>query len=105
MFLCEVGKEVVWSRKHFLDLFGNPLDPTMINCDKQSNTKMLEGLVFHIRTKHINNKYHYIGSLVQDGVVKLQYIPMDEHVADVLTKSLSKKKFEYFRSMLGWMIL
>lgn len=57
--------------------------------------------VFHARTKHINNKYHYIRSLVQDGVVKLRYIPIDEQVADVLTKYLSNKKFEYFRSMLG----
>lgn len=51
--------------------------------------------------KHINNKYHCIRSLVQDGVVKLQYIMMDEQAADVLTKSLPNKKFEYFRCMLG----
>jgi len=68
---CEVGKEVVWLRKLLLDLFGKPLDPTTINCDNQSNIKMSEDLIFHARTKHINNKYHYIRSLVQDGFVKL----------------------------------
>ena len=33
--------------------------------------------------------------------MKLQYIPIDEQVADMLMKSLPNKKFEYFRSILG----
>ena len=98
---CEVGKEVVWLRKLLSNLFSKPMDPTIINCDNQSSIKMFEDPVFHARTKHINNKYHYIRSLVQDGVVKLQYIIINEQVVDVLTKSLPNKKFEYFRSMLG----
>jgi len=97
---CEVGKKVVWLRKLLSDLFGKPLDPTVINCDNQSSIKMSEDHVFHARTKHINNKYHYIRSLVHDGVVKLQYILKNEQVANVPTKSLPNKKFEYFRSML-----
>ena len=32
--------------------------------------------------------------------MKLQYIATDEQVADVLTKPLSKVKFEYFRDKL-----
>ncbi len=63
---CEVGKEVVWLRKLLSNLFGGPLDPTVINCNNQSNIKMLEDLVFHAKTKHINNKYHCIRSLVQN---------------------------------------
>eukprot|EP00253_Pinus_taeda_P014615 PITA_14615 len=75
---CEVGKEVVWLRKLLSKLFEKPLSPTVINCDNQSNIKMSKDLVFHARTKHITNKYHFIRSLVQDGIVKLQYVPTDE---------------------------
>ena len=39
--------------------------------------------------------------MVEKGAVKLQYVATDEHVVDVLTKSLSKVKFEYFRDKLG----
>jgi hypothetical protein len=39
--------------------------------------------------------------MVQKEAVKLQYIATDEQVADVLTKPLSKVKFEYFRDKLG----
>ena len=33
--------------------------------------------------------------------MKLQYVAMDEHIADVLTKPLARVKFEYFRENLG----
>ena len=33
--------------------------------------------------------------------MKLQYVAIDQQVADVLTKPLSKVKFEYFRDKLG----
>ena len=33
--------------------------------------------------------------------MKLQYVATDEQIADVLTKPLSKVKFEYFRGKLG----
>jgi hypothetical protein len=55
----------------------------------------------HDKSKHIEIKYHYVWDIVQKGAVRLQYISNDEHVADVLTKPLSRVKFEYFRDKLG----
>ena len=60
-----------------------------------------ENPVFHDKSKHIKIKYHYIRDVVQRGVVKLQYVVTDEHIADVLTKPLVRVKFEYFRENLG----
>ena len=57
--------------------------------------------MFHDKSKHIKIKYHYIRDMVQRGVVKLHYVVMDEHIADVLTKPLSRVKFEYFKEKLG----
>jgi hypothetical protein len=39
--------------------------------------------------------------MVQRQAIKLQYVSMDEQVADVLTKPLSHVKFEHFRDKLG----
>jgi hypothetical protein len=38
--------------------------------------------------------------MVQKGVVRLQYVATDEKVVNVLTKPLSRMKFEYFRDKL-----
>ena len=57
---CEVRREEIWLRKMLSDLFGGPLDPTIIHCDNTSCIRLFEYSVFHGKTKHINNKYHYI---------------------------------------------
>jgi hypothetical protein len=74
---------------------------TLILCDNQSCIKITEKSVFHDRSKHIEIHYHYIRDMVQRGALKLQYISTNEQVVDVLTKPLSRVKFEYFRDKLG----
>jgi hypothetical protein len=88
-------------RKLLASLFDLEMRETLILCDNQSCIKMTENHVFHDRSKHIEIRYHYIRDMVQRGALKLQYISMDEQVADVLTKPLSRVKFEYFRDKLG----
>ena len=51
--------------------------------------------------KHVEMKYHYVREMVQRRAVELLYVPMDEHIADVLTKPLGRGKFVYFRDKLG----
>jgi hypothetical protein len=41
--------------------------------------------------------------MVQKGAVELRYISTDEKIADILTKPLSRVKYEYFRDNLGLM--
>ncbi len=92
---------MVWLRKLLLDLFEGPFNPTHIHYDNESCIRLTEDLVFHARTKHINNKYNYIRSLVRDGVIKMHYTLTDEQVADILTKALPNNKLEYLRNKLG----
>ena len=72
------------------------LEPVVIHCDNQSCIKISENPVFHDRSKHMEMRYHYLRDMVQRRAISLRYIPTDEQTADVLTKPLSKTKFEYF---------
>jgi hypothetical protein len=98
---CSASKEAVWLRKFLPGLFDLELEATCILCDNQNCMKLSENPVFHDKSKHIEIKYHYVRDMVQKGVVRLQYIATDEQVANVLTKPLSRVKFEYFRDNLG----
>ena len=57
--------------------------------------------MFHDKSNHIKIKYHYIRDMVQRGAVKLQYVVMEEHIANVLMKPLARMKFKYIREKLG----
>ena len=46
-------------------------------------------------------KYDYIMDMVQRGAMNLQYVVMEEHIANVLMKPLVRVKLEYFREKLG----
>ena len=84
-------------RKVLVGLFGSHLDPTVIHCDNQSCIIILINLVFHDRSKHIDIRYHHIIDCVQWKIMLLQYIPMKDQDVDILTKALTRRKFEYHR--------
>ena len=48
----------------------------------------------HSRTKHIDIRYHFIRQHVQDGTIQLEYIPTDQMLADILTKSQPGPRFK-----------
>ena len=53
--------------------------------------------VSHRTSKHIEIRYHFVRERVQDGSLKLVFIPSSENIADVLTKSTRKHTFLYLR--------
>ena len=57
--------------------------------------------VFHDKSKHTDIQYHYIHDMVQRGAVELQHVPTDDQTADILTKTLPRIKFAYFREQFG----
>ena len=90
--------EAVWLWRLLSDIFDLQLDAT---CDNQSCMKLSENPVFHDKSKHIEFKYHYIRDMVQRGSVKLQYVPTEEQIANVLMNPLARVNFKYFRENIG----
>lgn len=88
-------------RKILTGLFGQQMDPTVIYCDNQSCIKLYENLVFHDRSKHIDIQYHHLKDYVLTWIMLLEYIPTKEQDADILTKALSRCKFEFHRNKIG----
>jgi hypothetical protein len=94
---CSTTCESILLRKLLTVLFNMDMEEIVILCDNHSCIKMTENAVFHEHSKHIEIiRYHYIYDMVRRGAIKLQYVSMNEQVADVLTKPLSGVKFEHF---------
>jgi len=92
--------KAIWIWKILVRLFRLHLEPTVIYCDNQSCIKLLANPVFHDRSKHIDIKYHHIKDCVQWIIMLLSYIPTEDQGYDILTKALTKRKFEYHRGRI-----
>jgi len=92
-FLVQALKEVGYD--------GSDTNPTTILADNQAAIKMGSNPVNHPRAKHIDTSYHYVRNKVEEGAIRLEYIPTDQMVADGLTKPLESGKFLRSRSVMG----
>jgi hypothetical protein len=72
-----------------------------LSCDNQSSLKLAKNPLFHARTKHIEVGHHFVREKALEGKIKLDYIPTDLQLADILTKALPRVKFEKHRAALG----
>eukprot|EP00253_Pinus_taeda_P003624 PITA_03624 len=93
--------QVVWMRRMLRSLGREQEKETMIFCDNNSAIALSKNSVFHKRTKHIDTRFHYIRELVSNGEIILQHCRTQEQVADILTKPLDQKSFEFLRKCLG----
>ena len=98
---CSANCESIWIRNLLSNLFDLEMDDIVVLCDNQTGMKITENLMFHDKIKNIEIRYFYICDMVQKGSIKLKYVSTDEQVVDVLTKPLSRVKFEHFRDKLG----
>ena len=69
--------------------------------DIKSALALAKNPVFHERSMHIRVKYHFIRGCLEDGSVKANYIRTQDQLADFLTKSLGRVKFQELWSRIG----
>jgi hypothetical protein len=53
------------------------------------------------RTNHFNMKYHHFREEVNKGTISIHYVPADEQIADIFTKTLEEGLFMKLRKRSG----
>ena len=69
-------------------------DPIEIFCDKESAVALTKEPKDHGKSKHIERKYHFVRSKIEEGHVIVKYIRSEDNPADPFTKALAKSKHD-----------
>ena len=95
--------QLLWMQKLLIN-YGIRQEHLTIYCDNTSAMNISKNLIQHSRTKHIKIRHHFIRELVEDGTLTLEFIHIDDQKADLFTKPLDSKWFE-FLSLEHWCYL
>ena len=98
--VTEASKEMVWLQS-FLEELGKKQEDNVLYCDSQSAIHLAKNPSFHSRTKHIQLRYHFIRSLLEDGILKLEKISGAQNPADMLTKTVTIDKLKLCSTSVG----
>ena len=94
-------QEAVWLRK-LLEGFGETQGKaTVVMEDNQGAICITKNPAEHSRTKHIDIHYHYIREALSENIIELNYCRTQHMIADILTKTLPKGRFEILRNEMG----
>ena len=74
--------------------------PVKIFEDNQGAIALSKDPVSRQRSKHIDIRYHFVRSALNDGKITIQYCPTEDMVADAMTKPMTRFKVEKFTSYM-----
>nr|GEW31370.1 putative ribonuclease H-like domain-containing protein [Tanacetum cinerariifolium] len=85
---------VLWIQNQMLD-YGYNFMNTKIFIDNKSTICIVKNPVFHLKTKHIEIRHHFIRDSNEKKLIQMIKIHIDQNVADLLTKSFDVGRFQY----------
>lgn len=94
-------QEILWLKTLMDDLDTEMRVPFEIRCDNQSAINLANNDCFRARSKHIDVRHHFIRDKIEEHVIRLQYVPTEEMIADNLTKAVTGPKNTYCTRNMG----
>ncbi|KAE8803358.1 putative polyprotein [Hordeum vulgare] len=91
----------LWLARLLAEATGAGVKPPSILIDNKSAIQLSKNPVFHDRSKHIEVRYHFLRDKVEAGKVKVDHVNSGEQLADILTKSLGRVRFQELCAKIG----
>lgn len=97
--ITEISKDILYIR-NLLEFLGRKVLelPIVVQCDN-TGAIYLTGNRESRRTKYMDTKYHFVREYVEDGILKVIFVPTGENKADPYTKNVSEcdsvRHFDY----------
>ena len=94
--MIELGKECIVYLKARNQ---SEMDPVFF-CDNQGTLAASKNPAQFSKLKHLELKYHFLKSVVQEKKIKMEYCKTSDMIADIMTKALGHKIFNKMRELM-----
>ncbi|GKF25242.1 hypothetical protein Tco_0081136 [Tanacetum coccineum] len=94
--------QVLMIQNQMLD-YGYNFMNTKIFIDNESTICIVKNPVFHLKTKHIEIRHHFIRDSNEKKLI--QMIKADHNIDDLLTKAFDVRRFQYLIASIGMLNL
>ncbi|GFW37573.1 retrovirus-related Pol polyprotein from transposon TNT 1-94 [Trichonephila clavipes] len=74
---------------------GKSFSGGVVLLDSQAAIQWIKGTRSSNKSRHMNLRFHFIKDLIEDTVIKLEYVQTEFLIADFLTKAMNVEKLEY----------
>ncbi|GJR67855.1 retrovirus-related pol polyprotein from transposon TNT 1-94 [Tanacetum coccineum] len=86
--------QILWMMSQLTD-YGFTFNNIPLYCDNKSAIALCYNNVQHSRSKNIDIRHHFIREQVENDVVELYFVTTDYQLANIFTKALPTKRFEF----------
>ncbi|GJV81583.1 retrovirus-related pol polyprotein from transposon TNT 1-94 [Tanacetum coccineum] len=86
----------ILSMRSQLTYYGLGLNKIPMYFDNKSATALCCNNVQHLRSKHIDIRYHFNKEQVENRVVELYFVRIEYQLADIFTNALGRERLEFF---------
>lgn len=93
--------EIIWIASLLTELGVQLPAASVIYCDNIGATHLSVNPIFHSRIKHLALDFHFIRNNVQAGTLRVSHVSTRDQLADPLTKTLPRPRFQELLSKLG----
>ncbi|GJX01093.1 copia protein [Tanacetum coccineum] len=92
--------QILWIRSQLTD-YDLKFNKISLYCDNKSAMALCCNNVQHLRSKHIDVRYHFIKEQVENRVVELYFVRTEYQLANIFTKALPRERFNFLIEKLG----
>ena len=101
--LSHAATELIWWQQFFKEVGFDAEEKQVIYCDNMQTIRLLTKSDAELNTKlrHVDIHHHWLRQEVQEGKIKIDWVPTADITADGLTKALLCQKHEAFVKQLN----
>ena len=87
--------------QRFMEELGKKQENNRLYSDRYIAIHLENNSAFHLRTKHIQLKYYFIRSVLDEELLKLEKIHTSQNPVDMLTKGVTREKLSSCSVFVG----